>query len=300
MAEKRKLPPRAGREPAAKRRVSEAVTPQSKKKAPTPRVPSPPSEPVEAPLPSKLREGEPLPVRRVRQPDSLSETEYQSIAERFDPSNPCRLVKCSPCLIIQRSITRVTRTIQKEVAKRRHPGSILYEAEEDETRADREEQPAEGLHGKGWTLRRHRRPSLFRRHAVHCQRPQCAAATASICASAPDDALQRPEQLSAIPAVSISEPTTPSLSPRSGRPSSTRLPDASTTWFTSITACAVSIGAAATAERPVWPACEAEPRSSHSDACYESCSGSRAQGVDASRCVQSGLARAAPRFPGSH
>ncbi|KAJ5128729.1 hypothetical protein N7476_007349 [Penicillium atrosanguineum] len=78
MAEKRKLPPRAGREPAAKRRVSEAAP---KKKAPTPRVPSPPPEPVEAPLPSKLKDGEPLPIRRVRQPDSLSETEYQSIAE---------------------------------------------------------------------------------------------------------------------------------------------------------------------------------------------------------------------------
>ncbi|KAJ6104465.1 hypothetical protein N7523_010785 [Penicillium sp. IBT 18751x] len=78
MAEKRKLPPRAGREPAAKRRVSEAAP---KKKAPTPRVPSPPPDPVEAPLPSKLRDGEPLPVRRARQPDSLSDTEYQSIAE---------------------------------------------------------------------------------------------------------------------------------------------------------------------------------------------------------------------------
>jgi len=84
MAEKRKLPPRAGREPAAKRRVSEAATPQSKKKAPTPRVPSPPPEPVETPLPTKLKDGEPLPVRRVRQPETLSDTEYQSIAERFD------------------------------------------------------------------------------------------------------------------------------------------------------------------------------------------------------------------------
>lgn len=85
MAEKRKQPPRAGREPAAKRRVSEAVTPQSsKKKVPTPRVPSQPPEPVEAPLPTKLKDGEPLPVRRARQPESLSDTDYQSIAERFD------------------------------------------------------------------------------------------------------------------------------------------------------------------------------------------------------------------------
>lgn len=88
MAEKRKLPPRAGREPAAKRRVSEAVTatPQShKKKAPTPRVPSPPPEPVDAPLPTKLKDTEGIPVTRVRQPSTLSDKEYQSIAERFEP-----------------------------------------------------------------------------------------------------------------------------------------------------------------------------------------------------------------------
>lgn len=88
MAEKRKLPPRAGREPAAKRRVAEAATPQSsKKKAPTPRAPTPPPppppEPVEAPLPTKLKDGEGLPVTRVRQPTNLSDKEYQSIAERF-------------------------------------------------------------------------------------------------------------------------------------------------------------------------------------------------------------------------
>lgn len=84
MAEKRKLPPRAGREPAAKRRVSEAPTPSQKKKAATPRVPTPPLEPVEAPLPVKMKDGEPLPVLRTRQPDTLSEKEYQSMAERFD------------------------------------------------------------------------------------------------------------------------------------------------------------------------------------------------------------------------
>ena len=85
MAEKRKLPPRAGREPAAKKRVSEAATPQShKKKAATPRAPSPPPEPVEAPLPNKVKEGEGIPVVRVRQPANLSDKEYQSVAERFD------------------------------------------------------------------------------------------------------------------------------------------------------------------------------------------------------------------------
>ncbi|OQE22515.1 hypothetical protein PENSTE_c010G00489 [Penicillium steckii] len=90
MAEKRKLPPRAGREPAAKRRVSEAVvaTPQSQKKkkkekekAPTPCAPSPPPEPVEEPLPSKLKDADGIPVTRAHQSATLSDSEYQSIAE---------------------------------------------------------------------------------------------------------------------------------------------------------------------------------------------------------------------------
>ncbi|KAJ5778210.1 hypothetical protein N7520_001456 [Penicillium odoratum] len=82
MAEKRKLPARAGREPANKKRVSEAAAAQShKKKAATPRAPSLPVEPVEPPLPSKIKEGEPLPIRRVRQLTNLSDKEYQSIAE---------------------------------------------------------------------------------------------------------------------------------------------------------------------------------------------------------------------------
>ena len=85
MAEKRKLPPRAGREHAAKKRVSEA-TPNSsqKKKAATPRAPSPPPEPVQEFLPIKVQADEGLPVVRVRQPANLSDKEYQSIAERFD------------------------------------------------------------------------------------------------------------------------------------------------------------------------------------------------------------------------
>lgn len=89
MAEKRKL--RAGREPAAKRRVSETATPSQKKKASTPRVPSPPPpppEPIETSLPISIRDGEPVPVLRERQPTTLSDKEYQSYAERFDPTTP--------------------------------------------------------------------------------------------------------------------------------------------------------------------------------------------------------------------
>jgi len=90
MAEKRKLPARERREPAAKRRASEATpqqTPQtqpsSKKKALTP---PPPPEPavVATPLPIKIKDGEGLPtVPTPQQVASLSDKDYQSIAERY-------------------------------------------------------------------------------------------------------------------------------------------------------------------------------------------------------------------------
>lgn len=125
MAEKRKLPPRAGREPAAKRRVSEAVTatPQShKKKTPTPRAPSippPPPEPVEPPLPTKVKDVEALPITRVRQPDTLSDKEYQSIAERSEPWI-IQLISFPPGLTLAREIQCCTShllgTIKEEVA----------------------------------------------------------------------------------------------------------------------------------------------------------------------------------------
>ncbi|KAJ5362514.1 hypothetical protein N7541_003358 [Penicillium brevicompactum] len=76
MAEKRKLPPRERREPA-KRRVSEATPQSHRKKAPTPRAPSP----VDAPLPTKIKDADVLPIVRTRQPENLSDKEYQSIAE---------------------------------------------------------------------------------------------------------------------------------------------------------------------------------------------------------------------------
>ena len=97
MAEKRRLSARDRREPAAKRRVSEANTPQpqsqpqqssSKKKASTPVAaptppPPPPLEPADPPLPTKIRDGEGLPTVTAPQPDSLPSTDYQSIAERY-------------------------------------------------------------------------------------------------------------------------------------------------------------------------------------------------------------------------
>jgi hypothetical protein len=82
MAEKRRLPPRERREPA-KRRVSEATPQSHRKKAPTPRAPSP-AEPVDAPLPTKIKDTDPLPIIRHRQSKTLPDKEYQSIAERFD------------------------------------------------------------------------------------------------------------------------------------------------------------------------------------------------------------------------
>ncbi|KAL4929969.1 uncharacterized protein BDV17DRAFT_52399 [Aspergillus undulatus] len=97
MAEKRRLSTRERREPAAKRRVSEATTRASspaqsqqttRRKASTPAAasspaatPNPPPEVVELPLPTKVKDGEPLPTRPSAQPADLSLKEYQSIAE---------------------------------------------------------------------------------------------------------------------------------------------------------------------------------------------------------------------------
>lgn len=101
MAEKRKLPARERREPAAKRRISEGApqTPSqpqssSRKKASTPgnasnaaSTPSvlPPEPPVDVtPLPTKIKDGEGLPtVATPQQAFTLSDKEYQSIAERY-------------------------------------------------------------------------------------------------------------------------------------------------------------------------------------------------------------------------
>ncbi|BCS24112.1 uncharacterized protein APUU_40556A [Aspergillus puulaauensis] len=95
MAEKRRLSARERREPAAKRRVSEATTralspaqQTSKRKASTPAAasspastPNTPVEIVEPPLPTKIKDGEPLPTLPSAQSADLSLKEYQSIAE---------------------------------------------------------------------------------------------------------------------------------------------------------------------------------------------------------------------------
>ncbi|KAF5863678.1 hypothetical protein ETB97_009611 [Aspergillus alliaceus] len=95
MAEKRRLSARERREPAAKRRASEAPSqsqsqatqPSSKRKAsaaavaPTPTPPPPPPEVVENLLPKKIKDGEGLPTLPSPQPETLSAKEYQSIAE---------------------------------------------------------------------------------------------------------------------------------------------------------------------------------------------------------------------------
>ncbi|QGA19394.1 hypothetical protein EYB26_007083 [Talaromyces marneffei] len=96
MAEKRKLPARERREPAAKRRVSEAVSESSsRRKKSTPALiqastpvaePEPERqatpEPIEEPLPTKIKDVDPLPTRVKAQPSlTLSDKEYQSFAE---------------------------------------------------------------------------------------------------------------------------------------------------------------------------------------------------------------------------
>ncbi|CAL5873726.1 uncharacterized protein PFLUO_LOCUS8008 [Penicillium psychrofluorescens] len=82
MAEKRRLPPRERREPA-KKRLSEATpapTPPAQKKKATPKVRPPPPE-LEKPLPTKIKDSDSLPIIRTRQPTTLSDKEYQSLAD---------------------------------------------------------------------------------------------------------------------------------------------------------------------------------------------------------------------------
>ncbi|KAL3474666.1 hypothetical protein BJX99DRAFT_172971 [Aspergillus californicus] len=96
MAEKRRLSARERREPAAKRRVSEAAprasspaqSQQAKRKASTPAVatstassPNPLPDVVVPPLPTKIKDADPLPTLPSAQPARLSVKEYQSIAE---------------------------------------------------------------------------------------------------------------------------------------------------------------------------------------------------------------------------
>ncbi|KAK2771156.1 hypothetical protein FQN53_005155 [Emmonsiellopsis sp. PD_33] len=83
MGEKRKLPARGG-ESAAKRRVSEAAqretTPARRKASATPVVVLSP-EPEKVTLPTKIKDGVPLPTLPKPQPPNLSLQEYQSYAE---------------------------------------------------------------------------------------------------------------------------------------------------------------------------------------------------------------------------
>lgn len=87
MAEKRKLPPRDRRSSAVKRRISEAAspaasTPARKKSAPA-QPPPAPSEPSEIALPTKIKDGQPLPTLPKPQPFGLPAQDYQSYIERW-------------------------------------------------------------------------------------------------------------------------------------------------------------------------------------------------------------------------
>lgn len=136
MAEKRRLPPRERRESAAKKRISEVSTPvpQTHKKKTIPKAAPPPLPELDKPLPTKIKDGEGLPIVRALQPTSLSDKEYQSIADR------CALrlivnsyeIQSLTCFPTQWSPPCLPGTVQEEMAERWHSGAILHEAEEDE------------------------------------------------------------------------------------------------------------------------------------------------------------------------
>src|SRR5277367_6139523 len=92
MVEKRKLPARERRESAAKRQATSPPPPPKRhytKRVHAPAPPTPPapaSEPtppvaIEDALPKKIKDGQPLPILREAQAATLSDKEYQSVAE---------------------------------------------------------------------------------------------------------------------------------------------------------------------------------------------------------------------------
>ena len=74
MTEKRKLSTRNRGEPPLKKRQS----------TPPPPPPPPPIVPVEEGLPTKLKDGQPLPILPEQQEPDLSMTDFQTIAERYE------------------------------------------------------------------------------------------------------------------------------------------------------------------------------------------------------------------------
>ena len=91
MSEKRRLSGRERRQSAGKRKASEAATPQPPKKKPStpiltpaPVSPPPPEHVDQIILPTKIKDGEGLPVLPSAQPPYLSLEEYQSVAERCE------------------------------------------------------------------------------------------------------------------------------------------------------------------------------------------------------------------------
>lgn len=201
MAEKRRLPPRERREPA-KKRLSEATpapTPPAQKKKATPKVRPPPPE-LEKPLPTKIKDSDSLPIIRTRQPTTLSDKEYQSLADRFVSLLSCPSVQSLTRAFCQCCAPRISRTVQEEMAQRWDPRSLLYQTQEDQARTDRAAQPAQGIHDKGRTMRRHRRTPSFRCDDIHRQRSQ-RAADAVRAAAAPNGPLRPSRQLPTVPAI---------------------------------------------------------------------------------------------------
>src|SRR5215469_14720874 len=82
VAEKRRASERLKEEPASKRRVSTPKIERPKPKAtPIPTPETPVKEDIVVILPTKVAEGKPLPTLKEPQPNTLSDSEYQSIAE---------------------------------------------------------------------------------------------------------------------------------------------------------------------------------------------------------------------------
>ena len=100
MTEKRKLSTRNRGEPPLKKRQSSP---------PPPPPPPPPVAPAEEGLPTKLKDGQPLPILPEQQEHELSMTDFQSIAERSTPgivTQECPRLMCFSSGVLAAAIER--------------------------------------------------------------------------------------------------------------------------------------------------------------------------------------------------
>lgn len=208
MERKRKVPARAAarasEHPAKKGRTTtppdhqnlRSATPSSAlNSTPAPDENEQPQKPAAPPLPTSLQPGKPLPTVEDAQPEDLPSKEYQSLQERYEPTQPNSSSSAFPkrpyswatladhnnrCLL-QWCPGRVTRPITSKMDQRRSFREILDETDKEEGRCTgRRQKPPQRQHGQGRPGHHLPRTALLRSHPVRSQRSQQVCTTAAL------------------------------------------------------------------------------------------------------------------------